>query len=267
MPRLFSVDSREPKLGIGIVTYNRPACISRAVYAVLKHTKHPFELVVADDGSTEETTEALKPFQGEIVHLKCNNGGVNINKNRLLYYFNVISRCDVTIILEDDAYPYADGWERNWLQGTLKYGHLNNAGEWFAGSRYKGEGTLDDPYFSKDVSAQCVGFSREAISYVGFFDPAFENYGGAHAEHSYRMVRAGYGGIFDGVIDERPAFYLIRGDIAVTYEETGYTAGDEEGLRRYYELRVGPIYRHPWRNNQEQEELWAELCSIVGKSG
>lgn len=261
--RLPDTHGRELSIGIGIVTYNRPAALVRSIQHVIQHTKRPFQLVVADDGSTDETSAAVAPFRGQLSYLKCQNRGVNFNKNRLLYYFARIRLCDVIIILEDDAFPNADGWEEKWIAGVQKWGHINNAGQWFASHFTAGAGSLEAPYLCPDVSAQCVGYSRETIEFVGFIDPAFENYGGAHAEHTYRMTRAGYGGDFireEGV--GKPSFYLIEGDIAVYHEKTGYPVGDTEGLKKYYELRDGPLYRHAWRTDAEQAELWAELATI-----
>ena len=261
--RMFGGSAGTVKLGIGIVTYNRADCVRQAVERVLQHTKHPFELVVADDGSTDNTAEALAPYLGQLSYMRCENKGVNHNKNRLLYYLNNVARCDVILLIEDDSWPGADGWERKWIEAALKWGHVNNAGTWFSNLFTQGSGTLDDPYHCPDVSAQCAGFSHEAIECVGFIDPAFENHCQAHSEHSYRLARAGYGGEFKvkdkvGLAD----YYLIDGDIHVTPTVTGYGGGDIAGHQLYFDRRDQSIYRLPWRSDQERESLWLDLGRI-----
>ena len=56
------------------------------------------------------------------------------------------------------------------MLATQRWGHVNLAGEWFRDSFLKGSGTVDDPIISKDVSAQCSGFSRDALIYGGYFN-------------------------------------------------------------------------------------------------
>lgn len=46
-----------------IPTYNRAYCLKRAVDSVLKQSDENFELIVVDDGSTDETPEILKEYQ------------------------------------------------------------------------------------------------------------------------------------------------------------------------------------------------------------
>lgn len=66
-----------------IPTYNRAYCLRRAIDSVLKQTDQNFELIVVDDGSTDETIELLKEYQadGKLKVLRQENRGVSAARN------------------------------------------------------------------------------------------------------------------------------------------------------------------------------------------
>jgi len=54
-----------PKVSVIIPTYNRAHLVSRAIHSVLDQTYQDFELVVVDDGSTDNTYEVVKGFNDQ----------------------------------------------------------------------------------------------------------------------------------------------------------------------------------------------------------
>src|SRR6267378_7149928 len=58
-----------------IPTYNRASLIGAAIQSVLDQTFKSVEIVVVDDGSTDETQRALEPYAGKIVSLVTENKG------------------------------------------------------------------------------------------------------------------------------------------------------------------------------------------------
>jgi glycosyltransferase involved in cell wall biosynthesis len=249
-----------PTLGIGILTYNRVDKLKRAVDEVRRRTSSPFCLVVADDGSSDETAQWLEA--DGVTRIRGRNMGVCWNKNRLLYFMTNVLACDVVLLLEDDCYPEEDGWERPWIEAVRLHGHINLAGGWFDQFFQGGAGTPEDPVRCKLISGQCVGYSRKAIQQVGYFDTRFRGYGIGHVEHSWRMARAGHGGYMDPRDDENPIYLLLGSRIRVDGEHA-HSGRDENALARnqslFAQIRRDGVHRWAWRTDDEMRQFVEEM--------
>jgi len=247
------------RLGIGVITCNRRDVLAETLARVRSHTPPPFTLAVADDGSTDGTTDLMRA-QG-ITVVTGPNMGVAWNKNRALFLLGTVLRCDVVILLEDDSYPVRDGWAEPWVQASERWGHVNLAGEWFRDSFLRGTGTIDDPILSKDVSAQCSGFSRSALLFGGYLDSRFRGWGHEHVEHTRRLLRVGYGGTYEEIDGEvRPIYRLLKGDIEVTNPPShGNPADRDRNLLLCRQLLSEESYRMPWRDDTELQQFRAEI--------
>lgn len=73
--------STEPTVSVVIPTYNRAGLIAQAVRSVLDQTGIHFEVIVVDDGSTDDTRQVLEPFNGKIRYLATENRGVAHARN------------------------------------------------------------------------------------------------------------------------------------------------------------------------------------------
>lgn len=69
-------------ISVVIPTYNRGYCLERAINSVLDQTFPAFEIIVVDDGSTDNTQEVLKKYSGDIKILSQQNKGVSSARNR-----------------------------------------------------------------------------------------------------------------------------------------------------------------------------------------
>ncbi len=56
-----------PTVSIVIPTYNRAHLLSRAIQSVLNQTYADFELIIVDDGSTDETEKLVKSFNSRMI--------------------------------------------------------------------------------------------------------------------------------------------------------------------------------------------------------
>lgn len=71
-----------PLVSVIIPTYNRGWIIKEAVDSVLSQDFLGFEIIVVDDGSTDNTQDILSAYKNDIKVLKHNNQGVSAARNR-----------------------------------------------------------------------------------------------------------------------------------------------------------------------------------------
>jgi glycosyltransferase involved in cell wall biosynthesis len=70
-----------PRVSVIIPTHNRKAFVLEAVDSVLAQTYEDFELIVVDDGSADETGEALEQYGERLHYLYQANRGVSAARN------------------------------------------------------------------------------------------------------------------------------------------------------------------------------------------
>ena len=244
--------------GIAIITYERRSLLERLVASIDELTTSPYELVVADDGSSDGTAEWCREHGLRVVTGV--NRGVAWNKNRGLFALTQLG-ADPLLLLEDDAYPVELGWERDWIDGTGTWHHMAYHHPKAARHTVSGAGTPSDPFISPAACAVCLSVSAEVLECVGFFDSRFRGYGHEHAEWTTRIKRAGYGYRTITLPDGRrpkAQLYLtggLGGGKATSFR-------DEDQVRANH--RVGqqiaedPIFRCPWRTPEERESFLAE---------
>ena len=104
-----------PKVSVIIPTYNRADLLPRTIESVLNQTFRNFELIVVDDGSTDNTREVVKKFEEKDLRVKYiwqeNSGGPARPMNVGLK----ISQGEYIAFLEDD-----DEWLPEKLQRQLE---------------------------------------------------------------------------------------------------------------------------------------------------
>jgi len=76
----------DPKVSVVIPTYNRAHFIGTAIESVLAQTFADFELIVVDDGSTDETSQIVSGFLHDprIIYIRQDNRGRSHARNRAL---------------------------------------------------------------------------------------------------------------------------------------------------------------------------------------
>src|SRR5439155_18013272 len=96
-------------LGISVIipTYNRARLVPRAVRSALAQVTADDEVLVADDGSTDNTAEALAEFEDRIRHLRLPHAGAGATRNRGVAE---ATRPRIAFLASDDE----------WLPGQLK---------------------------------------------------------------------------------------------------------------------------------------------------
>ncbi len=92
------------KVSVIIPTYNYAAYIGKAVDSVLAQTYPDIEIIVVDDGSTDNTKDVLQKYEDKLVYIQQNNQGAAAARNRGLKEANGNYIC---FLDADDTY-YSD---------------------------------------------------------------------------------------------------------------------------------------------------------------
>jgi glycosyltransferase involved in cell wall biosynthesis len=71
-----------PSVSVVIATYNRSSLLIRAIESVLKQTYKDFEIIVIDDGSTDQTREVVAAYSGRVAYFYQDNAGLSAVRNR-----------------------------------------------------------------------------------------------------------------------------------------------------------------------------------------
>lgn len=101
-----------PKVSVVIPTYNRASTVPRAIESVLAQTFTDLEVIVVDDGSSDDTETALREkFGDRIRYLAQSNQGASIARNRGVQE----SRGEWIAFLDSD-----DLWEKEKIEWQLK---------------------------------------------------------------------------------------------------------------------------------------------------
>ena len=169
-----------------IPTYNRGWILKEAVDSVLSQDCNGFELIVVDDGSTDNTQDVLYPYRGKIKVIRQENKGVSAARNK-----GIASSSGTYIAFLDSD----DLWLPGKLEAQLEFFRNNpdalicqteelwvrNGRRVNPGKRHK---KISGFFFEKSlelcmVSPSAVMVRRELFNMAGLFDeslPACEDY-------------------------------------------------------------------------------------------
>jgi glycosyltransferase involved in cell wall biosynthesis len=74
--------SARPLVSVVIPTFNRAHIVTRAIDSVLAQTYCPCEILVVDDGSSDNTADVLQSYADRIVYIRQKNSGPAAARNR-----------------------------------------------------------------------------------------------------------------------------------------------------------------------------------------
>jgi len=173
-------------VSVVIPTYNRGWIIREAIDSVLDQDLKAFELIVVDDGSTDNTQEILSSYRDKIKVIRQENKGVSAARNKGI----VLSSGTYVAFLDSD-----DLWLPGKLETQLEFFRNNpdalicqteeiwvrNGRRVNPGKRHK---KVSGFFFEKSlelcmVSPSAVMMKNELFNTSGFFDetlPACEDY-------------------------------------------------------------------------------------------
>lgn len=97
-----------PKVSVIIPTYNRAHLIKDAVESVLNQTYQDFELIVIDDGSTDNTREVLAVYKDKLTYIYQDNQGRSSARNHGIK----LAQAEFIAFLDSDDVWFPDKLER-----------------------------------------------------------------------------------------------------------------------------------------------------------
>ena len=247
-------------VGIGVITFNRKDHLAKTVEAIKAFTTGDYQLVVADDGSKDDTVEWCE--KNNVAHTNCANKGVVRNKNRALYYLNEIKKVDVLILLEDDCRPNKENWQKEWVIAALLWGHINYAHKRIIKKEdavLSGTGSSTLPYLCKLVTGQCTACSKDAMENIGYLDPRFSGYGAGHVEWTERFIRQGYNGTTEKHWVYPAISTGLNSDDAPTFKNPEQL---EKNRALKKKISKDVHKREAWIGNEERNEFLSEIESI-----
>ncbi len=170
----------ERLVSVIIPTYNRSAVISKAIESVIAQTYEPVEIIIVDDGSTDNTEDKLADYAGKIKYLYKKNGGCSSARNLGIKEANGEY---VAFLDSDDAwYPQKLEKQVEKLSQNKDYGmvfseielidedneHISYS-KWRNNIKKDGDILLD---FLKNpaITCSCLLVRKDVLSEVGFFD-------------------------------------------------------------------------------------------------
>jgi len=116
------------KVAVIVSTYNRPRALTRVLQGLAKQFLKPDQIVIADDGSQEETRSLIEKWKTELPQLEhCWQDDFGFRKTKILNAAVRKSNCDHLIFLDGDCIPFP----------TFVADHINHtqAGVVLAGGR------------------------------------------------------------------------------------------------------------------------------------
>jgi GT2 family glycosyltransferase len=148
--------SQDPKVSVVITTYNQAPYIGLALETVFAQTLQPDEVVVVDDGSTDETAERIAPFRDRIVYLRQSNQGVAHARNSGIRR----ARGDLLAFLDGD-----DLWEpeKLALQVAAASEHSNSGLIAVDGVQFAAAGIMRESMFPTPIAGLFNG-GAESVS-------------------------------------------------------------------------------------------------------
>jgi glycosyltransferase involved in cell wall biosynthesis len=173
-------------ISVIIPTYNRSSFLENTILSVINQSYQPKQIVVVDDGSTDDTEQNLNSFAGKIKYIKIENNGVS--KARNIGIDN--STGELIAFLDSDDLWLTDkiSYQVKYLEDNSDVSICQTEETWIRNGRRVNPKLVHKKYsgwiFEKCIplciiSPSAVMIRRDVFADVGFFDetmPVCEDY-------------------------------------------------------------------------------------------
>lgn len=188
--------SKVEKIGIGIVTCNRPEMLAKLLTSI--KDRHDCKLIIINDGDPKDCPGWPDYFKNNETNL-----GVAKSKNKALKHLLDLG-CEHIFLIEDDMLIKDDQIFEAYIKASKATG-IQHMMFGYHGPANKNGISKGEPHprlvvkYSDDVSIalnqHCVGafcyYTRKSLEDVGLIDENFKN-AFDHVSHSYELALKGY---------------------------------------------------------------------------
>lgn len=253
----FAMDRSWPRVSVVVCTHNGAATIRQTLEA-LRHLEYPeYEVIVVDDGSTDETVSIARAFGVQIIGSDGRNReatagqpsanlGLSVARNVGL----MAATGEIIAYLDDDAYP-----DEHWLM-YLAYA--------FAHSKHVGIGGPNVAPSGDGMVAEAVSRSPGNATHVLVDDRLAEHLPGCNMAFRTEALRA-VGG-FD------PQFIIAGDDVDLCWRilEKGWTLGFTAGAMVWHHRRksAAKFWRQQYQYGRAEGQLqkkWPQKYRADGR--
>lgn len=182
------MSNNDPKISVVIPAYNRADVLPRAIKSVLNQTYEYFEIIVVDDGSTDNTEEVVKSYDNQRIRYYRfeTNQGANAARNKGI---KVANSDYISFLDSDDEYPTTNLAEKMKILPNMpsEYGGVYTPQKTFRNGVLLEYNTNVKDIIDYELirrhnaigGLSCTAFRRDVLLEVGLFDeslPAAQDY-------------------------------------------------------------------------------------------
>lgn len=153
--------SDNPPVSVIIPSYNRSTTVCESVESALRQSYSPLEVIVVDDGSTDDTEQKLAPYAGRIMYIRQRNQGAASARNRGI---EVAQGIFVAFLDADDLWRQEKtATQAEYLKSHPEVGVVCSDAREFDGQR-----TVSESFLRQFGSIACEGLVFESIARTAF---------------------------------------------------------------------------------------------------
>ncbi|HRH32147.1 MAG TPA: glycosyltransferase family 2 protein [bacterium] len=208
----------KPLISVIIPTYQHAASLPKCLDSVFAQIYQPLEVIVVDDGSTDDTQAVLERYAGRIISIKQENAGANPARNRGLREAkgDYVIFCDADVTMSPGMLERMYGALTQHPEASYAY-----SGFWFGWKHFKG-----------------IPFSADGLKRTNFV-------------HTSSLVRRADFPGFDDAIKRLQDWdvwltMLEHAKVGILVPETLFTVGIDGASRIGSSWLPAFVYRLPW---------------------
>ncbi len=183
------------KVSVIIPVYNRAHIIGAVIEALLEQEHKPLEIIIVDDGSTDNTREVVKSYPVKYIYQE--NRGPASARNRGFRE----SKGDIVAFIDSDCIA-----KKDWLKNLIKGFDSSEVGAVAGSYDIANSQSLLSRLIHEEIKWRHSGFKRfirafgsynvairrEVFEKAGGFDESYRTASGEDNDLSYRILKAGY---------------------------------------------------------------------------